>query len=638
MDNDLIRAKKENLSKLRAKGVDPYPYKFNVTAYSSDLHSKFVSLKNEEFGPEFSVAGRVMAKRSFGAIAFFKVADSKGNLQFFMKKDLTPNSVFDLVDLIDVGDFVGGIGKVYRTQRGELSILVSSLEVLCKSILPLPEKFHGLQDIEIRQRKRYLDLIMNPEVRDTFVKRSKIVSAWREYMDKEGFLEVDTPTLQPNYGGASARPYVTISNAWKSTFYLSISPELYLKRLLVGGYEKVYTVCKNFRNEDVDKTHNPEFTMSEYYWAFAELNDIIGLTEKMVEFVALKVNDSTKVNYQGKEVDFKAPWKRIKMVDSLSAKLGKDVNKMSLEDLLKIASKEGVEIDADEEKWGLVVAELFDHFFEADLIQPTWVMEYPKETTPLCKPSRVDPKKLIERTELYALGAELGNGYSELNDPILQRQFFEEQKDQGKAKGENHPIDDDFLDAMGYGMPPAGGFGLGIDRLVMYLTNSATIKDVIFFPQMKPEREAQLKTPVKSKEAKMAVALVNTGDGMEKWMELNTVAHLNAAFGARIGTSLFTQDKIETKDGKEINLNIQHPIIIKSAGSSEELIGVSKEAKKLGLDVAEFTKDMIETNEDKKVIAWTKEKSINDIDFFGVLVFGNKSVVEKLTQKFKLYA
>ncbi len=489
MDNDLVKAKKDNLRKLRDKGINPYPYKFNISAYSTDLQSKFSSLKNEESGPDFNIAGRVMAKRSFGAIAFFKVADAKGTIQFFMKKDITPKEVFDLMEFVDVGDIVGGSGKVYRTQRGELSILVNSLQVLCKSILPLPEKFHGLQDIEIRQRKRYIDLIMNPEVRETFAKRSKIISAWREYMDSQGFMEVEIPTLQPNYGGASARPYTTVSNAWKSTFYLSISPELYLKRLLVGGYEKVYTVCKNFRNEDVDKTHNPEFTMSEYYWAYAELNDMINLTEKMVEFVAMKVNGTTKVTYQGKEIDFKAPWKRIKMIDSVNAKLGKDVNKMSLEELLEIAEKEGLEINADEKKWGLVVAELFDHFYEADLIQPTWVLEYPKETTPLCKPSREDPKKLIERTEVYVLGGELGNGYSELNDPILQRQFFEEQKDQGRAKGENHPLDDDFLDAIGYGMPPAGGFGLGIDRLVMYLTNSATIRDVIFFPQMKPEKK-----------------------------------------------------------------------------------------------------------------------------------------------------
>jgi lysyl-tRNA synthetase class 2 len=489
MENDLIKAKKDNLRKLRDKGINPYPYKFETTAYSSELLEKFVSLKNEEFGPEFCISGRVMAKRSFGAIAFLKVADAKGVIQFFLRKGETPTEAFDLLEVVDLGDIVGTKGKVYRTQRGELSIMVDSLQVLCKSILPLPEKFHGLQDIEIRQRKRYLDLLMNPEVREVFVKRAKIISAWREFLDSEGFLEVEIPTLQPSYGGANARPFTTLSHAWKSNFYLSISPELYLKRLLVGGFEKVYTVCKNFRNEDVDKTHNPEFTMSEYYWANADLNDMMNLTEKLVEFVAKKVTGGTKVKVEGKEIELKAPWKRINMVDAVSEKIGKSVKTLGMEDLYEIAIKEGIEITPDEKKWGLIVAELFDHYFEAELINPTWVVEYPKETTPLCKPSRRDPELLIERTECYVNGGELCNGYSEMNDPILQRQFFEEQKDQGRAKGENHPLDEDFLEAMGYGMPPAGGMGLGLDRLVMLLTNSSTIRDVIFFPQMRPEKK-----------------------------------------------------------------------------------------------------------------------------------------------------
>lgn len=492
MDNDLVKAKKDNLRKLRDLKINPYPYKFDDSDKALAIKEKYKDLKNEEFGDPVSVAGRVIAKRSFGAIAFLKVRDSTGDIQFFLRKEETPESVFELINLIDLGDIVGSKGKAYRTQRGELSVMVESLEILCKSILPLPEKFHGLQDIELRLRKRYLDLIMNPEVREVFVKRSKIISAWREFLDSKGFLEVEIPTLQPTYGGASARPYVTQSNAWKSTFYLSISPELYLKRLLVGGYDKVYTVCKNFRNEDVDKTHNPEFTMSEFYWSYADLNDMINLTEQMVEFIALKVNGSTKINYQGTEIDVKAPWKRIKMIDALNDKLKTDVRDMTVEELCDIALREGLEINADERKWGLLVAELFEHFCEAELIQPTWVVEYPKETTPLCKPSREDSERLIERTECYINGHELCNGYSELNDPILQRKFFEEQKDQGRAKGENHPMDEDFLEAIGYGMPPAGGMGLGIDRLVIYLTNSATIKDVIFFPQMRPEEREEM--------------------------------------------------------------------------------------------------------------------------------------------------
>lgn len=493
MDNDLVKAKKDNLHKLRDQKINPYPYKFIDSDKALVIKEKYKDLKNEEFGELVSCAGRVIAKRSFGAIAFLKIRDSTGDIQFFLRKGETPENVFELLNLVDLGDIVGSKGKAYRTQRGELSVMVDSLEILCKSILPLPEKFHGLQDVELRQRKRYLDLIMNPEVREVFVKRSKIISAWREFLDNKGFLEVEIPTLQPTYGGASARPYTTQSNAWKSTFYLSISPELYLKRLLVGGYDKVYTVCKNFRNEDVDKTHNPEFTMSEFYWAFADLNDMINLTEQMVEFIANKVNGTTKINYQGTEIDVKAPWKRIKMIDALNEKLKADVRDMTVEELYDIALREGLEINADERKWGLLVAELFEHFCEAELIQPTWVIEYPKETTPLCKPSREDSERLIERTECYFNGHELCNGYSELNDPILQRKFFEEQKNQGRAKGENHPMDEDFLEAIECGMPPAGGMGLGIDRLVIFLTNSATIKDIIFFPQMRPEDREEIK-------------------------------------------------------------------------------------------------------------------------------------------------
>ncbi|MEK6958587.1 MAG: lysine--tRNA ligase [archaeon] len=490
-ESDLIKAKMDNLAKIQAKGINPYPYKFDISDKMASLQIEFKTLENEKYGKEVSIAGRVMAKRSFGAIAFLKVSDSSGNIQYFLKKGETPQAAFDLLDMCDSGDIVGVKGKVYRTQKGELSIMVNSLEMLSKSILPLPEKFHGLQDIDIRQRKRYLDLIMNPEVKERFEKRSKIITAWREFLDSKGFLEVEIPVLQPIYGGASARPYKTMSNAWKSEFFLSISPELYLKRLLVGGYDKVYTVCKNFRNEDVDKTHNPEFTMSEYYWAYADLNDMMALTEQMVEFIALKVLGTTKVSHAGKEIDVKAPWKRIKMIDSLNAKLGKKSQDMTLEELMGIARKEGLVINPDEQKKGLVIAELFEHFCEEELVNPTWVTEYPKETTPLCKPSREDPANLIERTECYMFGYELCNGYSELNDPFLQRKFFEEQRDQGKAKGETHPIDEDFLESMGYGMPPAGGMGLGIDRLVIFLTNATTIRDVIFFPQMKPEKEAQ---------------------------------------------------------------------------------------------------------------------------------------------------
>ncbi len=489
MENDLVKAKKDNLRKLRDKKINPYPYIFDITGYAKEISEKFSKLKNEEKGKAFSVAGRVMIKRSFGAIAFVNIRDTTGDIQFFLRKGDTPKEAFDLLELIDSGDIIGAKGPVYKTQKGQLSILVKEIIVLSKSILPLPEKFHGLQDIEIRQRKRYLDLIMNPEVKEVFRKRSEIISVVREFLNKEGFLEVEIPVLQPSFGGAAAHPYITTSNAWKSNFYLSVSPELYLKRLLVGGYEKVYTICKNFRNEDVDKTHNPEFTMLEFYAAYKDLDYVMKLTEKMFEFTAKKVLGTTKIEYQGKKIDLKAPWPRYKLIDLLKKESKLDVEKMSVKELLKIAEKEGIEIDDDMKKKGLVIQELFEHFCEDKLIQPCFITERPIEVTPLCKPSREKPTELIEGAEPYMVGWEAGNGYSELNDPILQRQFFEEQKEQGKAKGEQHPKDEEFLEAISYGMPPAGGMGIGIDRMIMLLTNSPTIRDVILFPQMRPENK-----------------------------------------------------------------------------------------------------------------------------------------------------
>ena len=634
MENDLVKAKKSHRDALIKKGINPYPYKYKVTDYAAALTKEFTKLKNEEKGRKVSVSGRVMAKRSFGAIAFMKIRDSTGDIQFFLKKGETKKDAFDLLDLIDVGDIIGSTGPIYKTQKGQLSVLVDKLEVLTKSVLPLPEKFHGLTDIEIRQRKRYLDLIMNPEVKEKFAMRTEIVSAWREFFNKNDFLEVEIPVLQPVYGGANARPYVTQSNAWKSKFYLSISPELYLKKLVVGGYEKVYTVCKNFRNEDVDKTHNPEFTMSEYYAINHDLEDVMKLTEDAVEFVAKKVLGTTEITYQGQKISLKAPWKRIKMIDALNKKAKIKAEKMSLAELLDFAKREGIEIDNDKKKKGLVIQELFEHFCEEDLIQPCFITEHPKETTPLCKPSREDPKNLIERAEGYIFGWELCNMYSEMNDPLLQRQVFEEQAEQGRSQGEHHPIDEDFLEAMSYGMPPAGGVGLGIDRLVMLLTDLATIRDVIFFPQMKPEHIKD-KTG-KEKETKMAVAVLNKSAKMERWQEMNAIAHLNAAFAARIGKELFYADSMETKDGKEIKFNIQQAIMIKEAKTNSDIIDLLKKAKKLHLDVSEFVKEMIETSDDKKLMDSIATQKHKDVNYLGALIFGDKAKVEALTKEFKL--
>ncbi len=486
-ENELVQSKLANLEALRAKGIDPYPYKFERTHTSLEFQQKYAHLKpGDLLADSARLCGRVMAKRGFGKLFFLDLRDHTGKVQVMATTDKTPQQAIDLIGNVDVGDFVGASGRVHRTTRGELSVLLEELTMLSKSLEPLPEKWSGLQDVEERHRKRHLDLIMNPEVREIFVKRSKIISLVRQFLEKKGYLEVEIPTLQPVYGGANARPFITKSHTWKSDFYLSISPELYLKRLLMGGYDMVYTICKNFRNEDVDKTHNPEFTMMECYAAYWDYNDLMVLTENLFEFVATQVNGSAKVVYEGKEIDLKAPWQRLTMHEALKKYAGLDVDKLSDADLKRLLAEH--QADVVPYKRGLAIAELFSKTVEEKLIQPVFIIDHPKETTTLCKPKRGNPE-LIERFEPFINGWEVANAYSELNDPVLQEKVFKEQADQGVAKGENHPIDMDFVAAMRYGMPPAAGLGIGIDRMVMLITGAKTIREVIFFPQMKPVKQ-----------------------------------------------------------------------------------------------------------------------------------------------------
>lgn len=624
-----------HLRELQQKGVNPYPYRFVRTHESVAILKEFSTLQPESFsGKNVAVAGRIMVKRGFGKLVFLDVYDGAGKIQVVLNEQKTDPKSFDLLSILDTGDFIGVHGEVFATKRGEISVMAKTVEVLSKSIAPLPEKWHGLKDIETRYRNRPLDLIVNHEIHSVFVKRAKIIQCVRDFLNRQQFLDVEIPILQPNYGGANARPFITTSHAWKSNFYLSISPELYLKRLLVGGFERVFTITKNFRNEDVDKTHNPEFTMMESYAAYWDYNDVMKLTEDMFEFVAKEVNGTTKVTYEGKEIDLKAPWARMTMADALKKFAKLDVTKLSDAELKTLLKKNELEVDPF--KRGLAIAELFGHLCEPHLIQPTFIIDHPKETTPLCKPKRGDPE-LIERFEAFINTWEMANAYSELNDPLLQESFFKDQADQGRAKGETHPPDSDYVEALKYGMPPAGGLGIGIDRMVMLLTSQPTIKDVLFFPQMKPEH-ASSDSAGKSKETLMAVALINTGLKLKKWEELNTAAHLNAALGARMGKSLLFQEKIPTSDGSEIALNIQHAIMMKSAKSGKEILALKKEAEKAGLTITEFTREMIQTTNDKKVMEQTKAKKLSDIEFLGILVFGKKSVVEKLTESFPLYS
>jgi len=487
-EDQIINERKRKLSELR-KIVNPYPHKFDVKNYSGDIKETHKGLKdNERSMSRVVVAGRVMTIRNLGKLIFATIQDKQGKLQLILQKGGANDEDFKLFKkYVDAGDFVGCKGMIMKSKTGEISVLVKKVQILSKSLLPLPEKWHGLKDDEERYRKRYLDLIMNPEVRAVFDKRTEIMKAIREIMDKKEIVEVDTPFLQTIYGGANARPFKTHLNALDIDLFLAISPELYLKRLIVGGYDRVYTISRNFRNEGIDRWHNPEFTMMEIYCSYQDYNDMMDLFEEIYEYTAKKVNGSTKVEFRGKTIDFKRPWKRMTMVSCIKKYAGINVENMSDREVSSFVKKN--KIDSKEDVWGWNVQAIFEHFCEDKLVQPTFILDHPLETTPLCKIHRDDKLcRIIERFEPFCMGAELGNAYSELNDPELQRELLEgQQKALSKGDEEANPLDSDFINAIEVGMPPTGGLGLGIDRMVMLLTGKDTIKDVILFPFMRPE-------------------------------------------------------------------------------------------------------------------------------------------------------
>ncbi|HJZ18773.1 MAG TPA: lysine--tRNA ligase [Candidatus Nanoarchaeia archaeon] len=481
-EDEIIKERLRKLDELRKQKINPYPYKF-------DKKNDVSFCLKSKTGVEVKTAGRIMIKRDLKNIIFANLRDSTGDIQIVFQKKETSEKIFKLFEYVDVGDFVGIEGRIFKTKTGQLSILIKKLEILAKSVLPLPEKWHGLQDKEERYRKRYLDLVMNPQIKEVFEKREKITDSIRDFLKKRNFNEVDTPYLQTIYGGANAKPFKTHLNYLDIDLFLSISPELYLKRLIVGGYEKVFTIARNFRNEGIDRWHNPEFTMMEIYQAYADYNDMMDLFEGIYEHVAKKINGSTKVKFRGIEIDFKTPWKRMTMAEAIKKFAKIDVEKMSEKKLRDFVKKN--KLNAKGESWGFMVQEIFEHFCEDKIEQPTFILDHPLETTPLCKIHRNDRLcRLIERFEPFCMGAELGNAYSELNDPVKQKELLEEQQKMlKKGDEEANPYDEDFVKAMEIGMPPTGGIGLGIDRMIMLLTGMDSIRDVILFPFMKPEEK-----------------------------------------------------------------------------------------------------------------------------------------------------
>jgi len=487
--SELLLQRRRKVDSLWESGINPYPNDFKPQHTSEDIHTAYGQVETIAENPEdeFVVAGRIMARRSFGKAAFIQLRDRKGILQVYVKKDTLGEEAFAGFETLDIGDIVGVSGHPFRTKTGELSLHAHQVRMLTKSLLPLPEKFHGLTDVETRYRQRYLDLIVNPEVKDVFIKRARIIQLIREFMLRNDYLEVETPMMQPIPGGATARPFVTYHNALERQLYLRIAPELYLKRLLVGGFEKVFEINRNFRNEGISVRHNPEFTMMEFYRAYATFDDLMDYTEELFCHVVDQLLGTQDISYQGTPISFRRPWKRFTVVEAILEYGAIDAKSLADRDLAYSYAK-SIGLDLPEDVgYGKLITEIFEEVAETKLIQPTFITSYPTEVSPLSRKNDHDPE-VVDRFELFCAGREIANAFSELNDPVDQKERFLAQvaaKDKGDE--EAHFMDEDYIRALEHGMPPAAGEGIGIDRLVMLLTDSPSIRDVILFPQLRKE-------------------------------------------------------------------------------------------------------------------------------------------------------
>ncbi len=484
--DELIRNRRQKLAGLREKGINPFPYRYGRTHMLGEARDNFDELAAGE--SVIRLAGRIMLKRKMGKAIFADIHDMTGKMQLYVKIDNVGKDEFKIFDKLDLGDIVGAEGKLFTTKTGEKTVMVDKFEILSKSIYPLPDKHSGLIDKEQRYRRRYVDLITNPEVRETFLMRGKIIKSIRDFLDSRGFIEVETPILQPLYGGAAAKPFVTEHNALHMTLYLRIADELYLKRLIVGGFDKVWEYCKDFRNEGMDRLHNPEFSMVELYWAYADYYDIMKLLQELLRKVVFDLYGTYKIQHEDREIDFEPDFKEISMIEAIRDATGIDLLEMDYQMAKIKAQEEGIDTEGLI-NWGKIVEAFFEARVEPYLIQPTFIKDFPREISPLAKVHRDNPR-LTERFECFIGGVECGNAFSELNDPDDQEARFREQVKAGRAGDEEaHRYDEDYVRALQYGMPPTGGLGFGVDRLIMVLTNQHNIRDVILFPQMKPERE-----------------------------------------------------------------------------------------------------------------------------------------------------
>lgn len=488
--SELLKVRREKLEELKRRGINPFPYSYEQTHRAAELLEKYQDLKEGEESKEaVSIAGRIMTKRGHGKASFAHLLDGSGKIQVYGKQDVLGEGEYEIYSKLDIGDIIGVKGHIFKTRTGEVTVRIEDFTILCKSLHPLPEKWHGLQDKELRYRERYVDLMVNPEVKEVFVKRGRIISLIRKFLEERGFMEVETPILNVLQGGAAARPFETYHDALDMPLFMRIAPELYLKRLIVGGFEKVFEIGRVFRNEGISYKHNPEFSILEIYQAYVDYHAIMKLTEDLIVSVAREVAGGFEIEYKGERINLAPPWKKISLIEALK-EAGIDIVGKDEKEIRKIAKGRGIE-GYEEIGIGKIINVLYDKFVEPNLKQPTFIIDHPIETSPLAKKHR-NKEGQVERFELIIAGMELANAFSELNDPFDQKQRFDKQAEL-KAAGdeEAESMDEDFLRALEYGMPPTGGLGIGIDRLVMILTNQASIRDVLLFPHMKPLTQAR---------------------------------------------------------------------------------------------------------------------------------------------------
>lgn len=620
----------ETLKKIREMGIDPYPSKGKRTHLCNEVKDKFKSLK----GKNVSVVGRIMTDRNMGKIAFFTIKDVSGTLQIVFRQDNIGKDKQKYLKIFDTGDFIEVTGKVMKTKVGEVSVDVKNFKLLAKALMPLPDKFSGLKDEELKLRKRYLDILLDDEVRKMFVKRSDFWQAMRDFLKDNGFIEVETPVLETTAGGADARPFITHHNALGIDTYLRISAgELWQKRLMVAGFEKTFEIGRIFRNEGMSFEHLQDYTQMEFYWAYADYNDGMKLVEKLYKHLAREVFGTYKFQIGDYKVDLGKKWEVYSYPLIIKKVTGVNIANTNITEVKNKLRDLKVRYDAK----GLNLIRGIDLLWKhcrKKISGPGFLIDVPVDMEPLAK-RKTDDQGLVQRFQVLLAGSEVGKGYSELNDPIDQAERFSlQQKMRDAGDEEAQMFDKDFVEALEIGMPPTCGFGVS-ERLFSFLMDKPS-REAQIFPLMRPEKGSGALGYGKTKDTNISVAVINKGQKLEKWQEMNTIAHLNASHAARGGKGLVMQDTIDTKDGNKIKLNVQHAIMIKEAKTNKEMLDLIKKARDKGLEVVEFMREMIVTSDDNKLMEMAKKQNMNEINFLGVLVYGKKSVVEKLTEKFGL--